>query len=263
MLDDRSSVHDQRDARHPRSDTTSLTQRNLYILPSRPGLAFCATLLLLLLASINDQLSLGYLLTFLLTGAGLASMHSTHNNLRGLKLDLKQPAATYAGQPLLLDVRLHNTGKARYGVGMRLPEGRFADTAFTDVVRACADPARDAGWIDEAIVAAYSRLHELGLAHSVETWRDGELVGGLYGVCLGGLFAGESMFHRARDASKVALLALVEVLDDGREDRLLDVQWATPHLASLGVVEVPRSDYLTRLLPAALELPEPVWAVRR
>ena len=137
------------------------------------------------------------------------------------------------------------------------------DTAFTDVVRACADPARDAGWIDEAIVAAYSRLHELGLAHSVETWRDGELVGGLYGVCLGGLFAGESMFHRARDASKVALLALVEVLDDGREDRLLDVQWATPHLASLGVVEVPRSDYLTRLLPAALELPEPVWAVRR
>lgn len=121
------------EARHPRSDTTSLTQRTLYILPSRPGMAFCATLLLLLLASINDQLSLGYLLTFLLAGAGLASMHSTHNNLRGLKLDLKQPAAAYAGQPLLLDVRLHNTGKARYGVGMRLPQGRFSDTAFTDV----------------------------------------------------------------------------------------------------------------------------------
>jgi len=121
------------EARHPRSDTTSLAQRNLYILPSRPGMAFCATLLLLLLASINDQLSLGYLLTFLLAGVGLASMHSTHGNLRGLKLDLKTPAPAFAGQPLLLDVRLHNTGKARYGIGLRLPEGRYADTAFTDV----------------------------------------------------------------------------------------------------------------------------------
>ncbi|MBY0234095.1 MAG: DUF58 domain-containing protein, partial [Burkholderiaceae bacterium] len=76
-------------ARHPRSDTTELTQRNVYILPSRPGLFFCATLALLLVASINDQLSLGYLLTFLLTGAGLASMHLTHANLHGLSLDLK------------------------------------------------------------------------------------------------------------------------------------------------------------------------------
>jgi len=134
------------------------------------------------------------------------------------------------------------------------------DSAFTDVVRGCADPSRDGGWIDERFVAAYTRLHELGVAHSVETWQDGELVGGLYGVSLGGLFAGESMFHRARDASKVALLALVRLLDDGRPDRLLDVQWATPHLTSLGVVEVPRSAYLTRLLPAALAVPEPAWA---
>ncbi len=132
------------------------------------------------------------------------------------------------------------------------------DSAFTEVVLGCADPGREGGWIDERFVAAYTRLHELGLAHSVETWQDGRLVGGLYGVSLGGLFAGESMFHRARDASKVALLGLVERLRDGH-DRLLDVQWSTPHLAGLGVVEVPRSAYLTRLLPAALELPDPDW----
>ncbi|MDH0865950.1 DUF58 domain-containing protein [Mitsuaria sp. GD03876] len=119
-------------ARHPASDTTALTQRNLYILPSRPGAAFVATLLVLLLASINDQLSLGYLLTFLLAGAGLASMHTTHGNLRGLKLDLKTPAPTHAGRPLTLDIRLHNPGKARFGVGVRLPEGKAADTAFAD-----------------------------------------------------------------------------------------------------------------------------------
>jgi leucyl/phenylalanyl-tRNA--protein transferase len=136
------------------------------------------------------------------------------------------------------------------------------DSAFDAVVRACADPAREGGWIDDRFVEAYSRLHGLGIAHSVETWLDGELVGGLYGVSLGGLFAGESMFHRTRDASKVALLGLVELLRrDGRPERLLDVQWSTPHLASLGVVEVPRSAYLTRLLPAALELPEPDWQV--
>lgn len=119
--------------RHPASDTTALTQRNLYIVPSRPGFAFCATLLVLLLASINDQLSLGYLLTFLLGGAGLASMHSTHANLRGLKLDLKTPPPAYAGQPLALDVRLHNAGAARFGVGLRLPGGAAADTATADV----------------------------------------------------------------------------------------------------------------------------------
>ncbi|OWQ93901.1 hypothetical protein CDN99_01460 [Roseateles aquatilis] len=120
-------------ARHPASDTTALTQRNLYILPSRPGAAFCATLLVLLLASINDQLSLGYLLTFLLGGAGLASMHATHANLRGLKLDLKTPPPAYAGQPLMLDIRLHNPGAARFGVGLRLPGGAAKDTGYADV----------------------------------------------------------------------------------------------------------------------------------
>jgi uncharacterized protein (DUF58 family) len=119
--------------RHPASDTTALTQRNLYIVPSRPGAAFVATLGVLLLASINDQLSLGYLLTFLLAGAGLASMHATHGNLRGLKLDLKTPAPTTAGQPLTLDIRLHNPGSARFGVGLRPPQAKAADTAFADV----------------------------------------------------------------------------------------------------------------------------------
>ena len=130
------------------------------------------------------------------------------------------------------------------------------DTAFTRVVEACGDPRRPSGWISPGIVAAYTRLHELGWAHSVETWRDDRLVGGVYGVAIGGLFAGESMFHHERDASKVALVGLVERLaDEHADDRVLDVQWRTPHLASLGVVEVPRADYLARL-PAALAVPE-------
>ena len=131
------------------------------------------------------------------------------------------------------------------------------DSAFADVVAACGDPARDGGWINRDIREAYAELHRLGWAHSVEAWRDGELAGGLYGVGIGGLFAGESMFHRARDASKVALVALVELMTaDGAEGRLLDVQWVTPHLATLGAVEISRSAYL-RLLERALLLPAP------
>jgi leucyl/phenylalanyl-tRNA--protein transferase len=131
------------------------------------------------------------------------------------------------------------------------------DTAFDEVVAACGDPRRDAGWITRDIAEAYGELHRLGWAHSVEAWRDGELAGGLYGVSIGGLFAGESMFHRARDASKVALVGLVELLTgDGVEGRLLDVQWVTPHLATLGAVEVPRWRYL-ELLDRALSLPPP------
>ena len=131
------------------------------------------------------------------------------------------------------------------------------DTAFADVVAGCADPGRDGAWIDEAIAAAYVDLHQLGWGHSVETWRDGELVGGLYGVAIGGLFAGESMFSHARDASKVALLALVDLLRDEYADRrLLDTQWLTPHLATLGVVEIDRRDYLARLADA-LTVPLP------
>ena len=131
------------------------------------------------------------------------------------------------------------------------------DTAFPEVLAACADPSRDSGWIDDDIADAYLKLHRLGWAHSVEAWQDGELVGGLYGVAIGGLFAGESMFHRVRDASKVALVGLVDLLGDEHADRrLLDVQWRTPHLASLGVVTVSRPTYL-RLLGDALAVPLP------
>ena len=134
------------------------------------------------------------------------------------------------------------------------------DTAFGDVMRACADPGRTGGWITPEFEAAYAELHALGWAHSVEAWTpDGELAGGLYGVATGGLFAGESMFHRRRDASKVALVGLVEILDDGDPRRLLDVQWRTDHLTTLGVVEIPRHEYLARLA-SALSAPLPdMW----
>jgi leucyl/phenylalanyl-tRNA--protein transferase len=120
------------------------------------------------------------------------------------------------------------------------------DTACAEVIEACADPSRPSGWINEQIRTAYLRLHELGWVHSVETWREGRLAGGLYGVAVGGLFAGESMFHRETDASKVALVGLVKLLDDDR-DRIIDTQWLTPHLASLGATELSRADYLDRL----------------
>lgn len=122
------------------------------------------------------------------------------------------------------------------------------DQAFVDVMRACADPRRDSGWITEEFVDAYTRLFDLGWAHSVEVWNAaGELVGGLYGVQIDGLFAGESMFHRERDASKVALVRLVERLRESPGPQLLDVQWATEHLRSLGAVEIPRPEYVDRL----------------
>lgn len=126
------------------------------------------------------------------------------------------------------------------------------DTCFARVIRACGDPSRDDGWINEDVIAAYTKLHELGWAHSVEVFdREGELAGGLYGVRVEGLFAGESMFHLKRDASKVALMALVEMMRDGGL-RLLDVQWCTEHLASLGAVAIPREDYLARLADALI-----------
>jgi leucyl/phenylalanyl-tRNA--protein transferase len=134
------------------------------------------------------------------------------------------------------------------------------DTEFEAVIDGCADPRRPGAWITDEIRTAYLRLHELGWAHSIEAWDADGLAGGLYGVAIGGLFAGESMFHRRTDASKVALVGLVEVLrSDGDRRRLLDVQWATEHLQTLGVVEVRREDYLTRLRRALeVELPA-VW----
>jgi len=151
-------------------------------------------------------------------------------------------------------------GGLRVSRSLRSSRRRFEvriDTAFAEVVAACADPSRAGRWITPRIAQAYTELHRLGWAHSVECWRAGRLVGGLYGIGIGGLFAGESMFHRETDASKAALVALVEVLEqDGAPGRLFDVQWRTDHLASLGVVEVARDDYLARL-ETALTLPRP------
>ncbi|HET7489878.1 MAG TPA: leucyl/phenylalanyl-tRNA--protein transferase [Acidimicrobiales bacterium] len=128
------------------------------------------------------------------------------------------------------------------------------DGAFEEVITACGEKRRPHGWITPEFVDAYVALHHLGWAHSVEAWADGRLAGGLYGVSIGGFFAGESMFHRQRDASKVALVGLVDLLRAGGAS-LLDVQWVTPHLATLGAVEVPRDEYLS-LLPAALAGPQ-------
>jgi leucyl/phenylalanyl-tRNA--protein transferase len=120
------------------------------------------------------------------------------------------------------------------------------DTRFADVMVRCADPRRPGGWITPKFVKAYLRLHHMGWANSFECFAGDELVGGLYGVRVGGLFAGESMFHTATDASKVALVALVEWLR-ATGATLLDVQWMTPHLRSLGAVDLPRRGYLALL----------------
>lgn len=128
-------------------------------------------------------------------------------------------------------------------------EVRF-NTAFSSVMRGCAD--RETTWISEMIHASYVKLHELGYAHSVEIWQDGQLSGGLYGVAMGGVFFGESMFSRVPNASKVALAHLVRRLDE-RGYVLLDTQWVTGHLTQFGAHEIPRTVYLKRLAQA-LEL---------
>ena len=115
---------------------------------------------------------------------------------------------------------------------------------FEGVIRACA--RRPETWISEEIIRSYRDLHMLGYAHSVEGWLDGELVGGLYGVALRGVFFGESMFHTATDASKIALVALVERLRE-RGFSLLDIQWTTPHLKTFGALDISRAEYLRRL----------------
>ena len=124
------------------------------------------------------------------------------------------------------------------------------DTAFEAVIRACANRP-EGTWINEEIIEAYTGLHRLGWAHSVESWRDGELAGGLYGVSIGGAFFGESMFHRRTDASKVALVGLIERMS-ARGFTLLDVQFTTEHLERLGAIEIPRRTYLARLKKAVL-----------
>ena len=133
----------------------------------------------------------------------------------------------------------------------RMRSGEFelrCNTAFSEVIAACGSgPGREGGtWLTPEMIAAYTRLHRLGHAHCVETWQEGRLVGGMYGVAIGGLFSAESMFYRARDASKAALVRLVDHLR-ARDYQLLDVQQWTPHTGSLGVIEIPRGEYLRRL----------------
>lgn len=128
-------------------------------------------------------------------------------------------------------------------------EIRF-DTSFAEVIQECAQ--RPETWISAEIIESYEQLHQLGHAHSVEAWQNGKLAGGLYGVTAGAAFFGESMFHHVRDASKVALLALVERLRD-RRYTLLDTQWLTPHLQQFGAIEISRTKYLD-LLNAAVNL---------
>jgi leucyl/phenylalanyl-tRNA---protein transferase len=125
------------------------------------------------------------------------------------------------------------------------------NTSFLEVMQECAQRAET--WINDEIIESYTRLHQLDHAHSVEAWQNDELAGGLYGVAIGGAFFGESMFHHVRDASKFALLALVERLRE-RRFALLDTQWLTPHLAKFGAVEIPRHQYL-HLLSSAVNLP--------
>ena len=124
------------------------------------------------------------------------------------------------------------------------------DTCFEEVIRECANPSRESGWITPDFIRAYTTLHRLGWAHSVEVFdREGRLAGGLYGVRVNGLFAGESMFYTQRDASKVALMALTRLMRESGMT-LLDVQWCTEHLASLGAIDIPRADYLSLLADA-------------
>jgi len=123
--------------------------------------------------------------------------------------------------------------------------------AFPAVIQACAE--RENTWINRDIIDSYTRLHELGHAHSVEAWKENGLAGGLYGVAVGGAFFGESMFHRVTDASKIALAAPVQHLRE-RKSALLDTQWLTPHLQQFGGIQISRSHYL-RLLRRAVDLP--------
>jgi leucyl/phenylalanyl-tRNA--protein transferase len=182
------------------------------------------------------------------------------------------PWPAYAGEPMLwwtpdprailpldgmyVSRRLERTGRSgKYTVR--------ANTAFGAVLEGCATGhGREGGtWLTPDMVEAYTRLHELGHAHSVEAWRDGQLVGGVYGVAIGGFFSAESMFYRERDASKVALWRLVEHLKS-RGYALLDVQQWTPHTGRMGVIEISRRDYLQRLA-AALELPVTFGAMQQ
>jgi uncharacterized protein (DUF58 family) len=128
-------------SRLPQADTQTLTQRNIYILPTRAGLAYAVTLVVMLLAAVNYQLNLGYALTFLLAGAGIVSMHMTHNTLRGLTLQLRPPRPAFAGEAAALELVLHNAGRARHGLGLRLQGTPAAQAVWCDVPAQGQQPA--------------------------------------------------------------------------------------------------------------------------
>ncbi len=162
----------------------------------------------------------------------------------------------------VLDFRDLHVSRSLARERRRTPLRFTIDADFAGTVRGCAQAARpeqEGTWITGEIFKNYCALHRAGHAHSVEAWEGDALAGGLYGVAVGGLFAGESMFHRESDASKVALVALVDLLRDAGAS-LLDVQWSTPHLESLGVIEVPRREYLTRLADALTRPLPPAFA---
>lgn len=155
------------------------------------------------------------------------------------------PVSWYSPNPrAILELQQFNVSRSlRQALKKNLYEVRV-DTSFEAVIRGCG--ARGESWISEEIINAYAHLHLMGYAHSVESWKGDELAGGLYGVSIGGVFFGESMFHREVHASAYALVFLVErLLDRGFE--LLDIQFMTDHFARLGAVEIPREDYLARL----------------
>ena len=163
--------------------------------------------------------------------------------------DLDAPIAWWSPDPRAI-IELE-----RFHVPRRLRQtcrgGRFQltrDRDFAEVIRGCATAEDRTGetWITDEMIHAYIRLHELGHAHSVEVWHQGRLAGGTYGVSIGGLFAAESKFYRLRDASKVALVHLVEHLQE-RGYTLLDIQQYTPHMTQFGAIEIPRKEYLARL----------------
>jgi leucyl/phenylalanyl-tRNA--protein transferase len=143
------------------------------------------------------------------------------------------------------------------------PFSSRVDSAFAATIRACAEPRRSGPdtWLHEEMIHSYQRLHDLGFCHSIEAYLDGRLVGGLYGIQLGGVFFGESMFSRERDASKVALARLVEECR-ARDIRVIDCQVASPHLASLGAREISRDEFVALLRRYARRSPSGSWAAR-
>lgn len=152
---------------------------------------------------------------------------------------------------------IFHPGEVHVSTSLKSAMKRFkvtVDRDFEAVIRACGNPERESGWINDDVISAFIALHQMGVAHSIEVWdREGALAGGLYGLELGGVFAGESMFHVAKNASKVALAHLGELLNDG-SGRIIDTQWMTSHLESMGAKPIERGEYC-RLLPELLAIP--------